>query len=72
MCFSAHEAGQVASSLIESLAAMKRLQQQLDEERLKHKRLGWSVGCGGGLGYDLSTQSSNIEPFCGAIWGVRF
>lgn len=63
----------MAQSFVEALQRMKELEAQVDYlKAAAPSRLGWSVGCGGGLGYDLASPGANLEPFCGVLWGLRF
>lgn len=73
MCFSAAEAGRIATSQVEALQAIKRLRAQLQLERAKRpSRFGWTLGAGMGVGYDFQYQRVDVEPFVGIMWGVRF
>ena len=73
VCFSAREAGDIATSQVEALKAIKSLKSQLELERAKGPgRFGWSIGAGIGVGYDFEHTQANVEPFVGIMWGIRF
>jgi hypothetical protein len=73
VCFSVREAGQVASSLVESLQRMKQLEAELLVERAKRPaRFGWTLGGGVGIGYDFIDQQPLVTPVIALTWGIRF
>jgi len=59
--------------MVEALAELKRRQGEIDMLRAtKPSRFGWTVGAGLGLGYDFQYQRTDVEPFIGVIYGIRF
>lgn len=66
VCFTLEEAGCMAQKIIELESENARLKAK------KVQRLGWTLGCGVGVGYDPVRLTADIEPVCGLTWGLRF
>lgn len=76
VCFSVRDAGRIARAQADLEKTEKDLRAALAEMealRLRERPLfGWSAGCGGGVGYDLSQQRVEVVPVCAVVWGLRF
>lgn len=73
VCFTIPEAQGLARNLINAKQEQLRLEAKVIELAVKKpRRLGFTLGCGLGVGYDFAAAGAELQPACGLYYGVRF